>query len=406
MTQPDGAAQVFSTVTRFSQLDQNGFPPVGGTVFTTTQLLKATFTPALENGVDLVTINANGDIAQHYKHGDMPKYYTMTVECATPDPQLHALLTGGTLLSASNTALGAVTGTITATGQITLGSLPAATYGYRVTQVNQYGESGASSEVTGSVASGAAGTMVVAGYVPAAGASGVNVYGRTPGGEQFLGTQVNIGSQATSATSGTGTVTSLSVTALTKAIPAGFTFQIAGDTNSPKIVFTTTQAAGAGATALAVAASQNVTTAIAAGNIVPCFVDTGVLTPFGAYPSTDTTAGPGVVGYQSPALGIVGNPYGVAIEFWGKAIINGTQASTLPWWRWAVPGVRNLHEDARTFEAALLPNVYVGEGFENPNWGAGPVGDWQFDSSKVFQYVRASSSTLPTASLSPTTATA
>ena len=407
MAYPDGAAQVFSEVTRFTVLDVNGYPAVGANVFVTNQLLKATFTPVMETGVDLVTLNANGDIASHFKHGDMPKYYTMQVEVATPDPILHAMLCGGTVISDTTTALGTPTGTLLATAQTTLGTLAAATYGYRVSQYNQYGESLAMAEVTGTVASGSTGTVVVSGAVPAAGALGLRVYGRTPGGEQLLGTIPNFTSQATSAISGTGSVSSLTVTALTKAIPAGATFTISGDTNSPKIVFTCLTTAGVGATAVNVSPSQSVTTTIAAGAIVPSFVDNGSATPAGSLPGSDTTAGPGTdTGYQAPALGIVGNVNGVSMEFWGKAVVNGTQASVLPYYRWVVPGVKNLHEEARTFDPSLQSNMYTGQAFENPNWGSGPFADWTYDSSKVFQYARAGRTTLPTAGLSPIAATA
>jgi hypothetical protein len=403
----DGRAQVFAVVTRVTTLDVNGFPAVGANVFTTNSLLKCSFAPAEETGVDLTTINANGDLYSHYKHGDMPKYYTVQIEIGTPDPILHQMLAGGTVLTASGTALGAPTGTITAVGQITLGTLLPATYGYLVTQFNQYGETVPTAEHTGTVASGTTGTMVVAGMVAAAGATGMNVYGRLPGGEQLLGSVPNIGSQATSAASGTGTVTSLSVTALTDAIPQGTTFQITGDTNTTKIVFTTTAPAGVGATALAVSASQSVTTTIAAAAIVPCFVDNGSIVPSGGYPSVDTTAGPGNdTGYAAAALGVVGNPNGVSLEFWGAAILGGAETPNLPYYRWVIPKVQNITEGGRTFQPAILENVYMGQGVQNPNWGAGPFGDWQFPSTQVYQYASAGRSTLPVAGFAPVPATA
>jgi hypothetical protein len=332
MALPDGSAQVFSEVTRFSTLDANGFCAAGSQVFVTNTLLKATFTPVMETGVDLVTVNANGDIAQHYKHGDMPKYYTMALTVASPDPILHAILTGGTVLTDNSVALGAPTGTPTAVGAITGGSLKAGSYAYKVTQYNQYGETVATTELTGTVASGVAGSVVVSGWTLAAGAVGSRVYGRTAGAEQLIATIV--GSATT-------------------------------------------------------------------------YTDIGAIVPSGALPSVDTTAGPGNdTGYQSPALGIVGNPNGVGIEFWGKAVLNGTQTSNLPYWRWAVPGVKNLHEEAKNFQANILENAYTGQAFENPNWGSGPFGDWQFDSSKVFQYARAGMGIRPVAGLSPILATA
>jgi hypothetical protein len=118
----------------------------------------------------------------------------------------------------------------------------------------------------------------------------------------------------------------------------------------------------------------------------------------------DTTAGPGSdTGFQAPALAGVSNPNGVGLEMFAVAVLNGKQATYLPWIRWVLPLVVNLHDTARTFDGTLQMNTYEGQAFENPNWGSGPFGDWQFDSSKVYQYARYGG-VLPTPSFSPTTA--
>lgn len=404
MALPDGSIQIFSEVTRFATLDVNGFPAVGSSTITTNQLMKATFTPVMETGVDIVVLNANADISGHYKHGDMPKYFTAALELATPDPTIHAMITGGAILTDNTTALGAMTGAMAVNGETVGGTLVSATYAYRASQYNQYGESTVLAEATG-VITGPNGAAVASGFVMAAGAIGARVYGRTSGAEQFLGTVPNFSGQATSAASGTGAVTALTVTALTRAIPAGATFIITGDTNTTKIVFTVTTAAGIGATSLAVTANQTVTITIAAGVILPCFLDTGAITPSGGLPTSDTTAGPGVVGWQAPALAIVGNPNGISCEFWGKAILLGAQASYLPYGRWVMPGCKNFHEEARAFEGAAMANMYSGQSFENPNWGSGPFGDWQFDSTKWANYARASRFVEPVAGLTTIPAT-
>ena len=196
-------------------------------------------------------------------------------------------------------------------------------------------------------------------------------------------------------------MTSLSVTALTKSIPVGTTFQIAGDTNTTKIVFTTTSFAPVGAVTLAVTASQTVTTTIAAGNIVPVFVDTGVITPSGYVPQADTTGGPGHVGYQEPTLGIVGNNNGVSMEFWTKAIVSGFQVPVLPYFRWVLPRVTGMHTMPSDITNANKATIMEGQGYGNPNWGTGPVGDWQFDSTKVWQRARCGAQVLPTPSAAP-----
>src|ERR1039458_6384794 len=92
MALPDYAAQVFADATRISTLDPNGYPAIGSATYTTDTLVKATIAPALETGDDLVTKNAAGNIAYHFKHGDMPKYFTVNLEMTTPDPTLENLL--------------------------------------------------------------------------------------------------------------------------------------------------------------------------------------------------------------------------------------------------------------------------------------------------------------------------
>jgi hypothetical protein len=88
------------------------------------------------------------------------------------------------------------------------------------------------------------------------------------------GTQTNVGpaqnqsatySAKTTASSGTGTVTSLTVGALPYAIASGVSFQLSTDVNATKITFTLTAPAAQGATSLSVSASASVGTTITAG---------------------------------------------------------------------------------------------------------------------------------------------
>jgi hypothetical protein len=392
---PDGAASIWCAATRICTLDQNGFVDPGANTFTSTALVKATFTPTLETGDDIVVKNAAGDLGAFGKHGDIIKYYTIAIELATPDPDLEQVLAGGTVLTATGTALGTPTG-LTVTGQTTLGTLAAGTYGYRVSQYNQYGESVATADVS-TTTTGSTGTIVLSGVVQAAGSLGWRVYGRTIGGEQYMGSVPNIGTQATSAVSGTGTVTSLAVTALTSSIPIGTTFTIAGDTNTVKIVFTTTAFAAVNTVTLQVTASQSVTTTIAAGNIVPVFVDAGSIVPLGNLPATDTTAGPGHAGYQAPALGSVANTNGVSMEFFTKAYLTGYQTPTLPYYRTVFPRITGIHQQPRDVTNANMQSMFEGQAFQNPNWGTGPTGDWQFDSTKVWQRARCTGLIVPAA---------
>jgi hypothetical protein len=392
---PDGAASIWVSAMRVCQLDANGFINPGAPTYSTNALVKIDSNPVLETGDDIAIKNASGDLSAFAKHGDIPKYHTIQVELATPDPVLEQVLVGGITYSDSTAALGAPTG-LTVTPQITGGSLPAGTYGYKATQSNAYGETIATADVSGSVASGVAGSVVLSGLTLAGSALYGRIYGRTIGGEQLIGSIPNIGAQTTAAASGTGAVNQLTVAPLTKSIPVGTTFQLSGDTNTPKVVFTAIAFAGVGAVTVSVSTSATVATTIASGaSLQPVFVDTGAITPTG-YPSqSDTTAGPGIVGYQAPALGIVANTNGVSIEAWGRAIVNGSQATVLPFYRWVFPKVTGMHTGQRTLTNANTQSMMEGQGTGNPNWGTGPVGDWTFDSSRVQQRARCGALTLP-----------
>lgn len=394
MALPDGGASIWCQALRVSQLDPNGYVDPGATTYTTNQMIKLTSTPVNESGDQIAVKNANGDLVAFGRHGDIPKWHDLSLELGTPDPALEQLCCGGTLLSSSASALGSPTG-LTVTPQITLGSLAAGAYSYRASQYNAFGESTAEASVVNSVASGSTGTIVVSGVVMGAGAIGARIYGRVEGGEQLLGAIPNIGTQATSAASGTGSPTSLAVTALTQSIPPGTTFQIAGDTNTVKIVFTTTAFAPVGAVTLPVSVSQSITTMIAAGNIVPVFVDTGVLVPSGNIPQVDQTAGPGIAGYAAPNMGVVSNPNGVGLEIWAKAIVGGVQATNQPYWYWCFPAAKNMLVGARDFTNANVQSIYAGQGFPNPNFGSGPMGTWPFGSTQVFQRFRCGAQIVP-----------
>ncbi len=393
-------AAVWAVATRITQLDPNGYVISGSNSYTTNQLIKATITPVNTTGDAIEIKNAAGDLAVWALHGDMMKWKTVALDMALPDPQLEAACAGGTLLGSTAAALGLTTG-LTVTGQTTLGSLAASTYGYRATQYNSFGESVAEAEVT-VTNTGTTSTNVLSGVTPAAGALGVGCYGRTIGGEALLGYMPVIGSQATSASSGTGAVATLSVTALTAPIPAGFTFIIAGDTNSPKIVWTTLAEAGVGATSLSVSPSQSVTTTIVAAAIAPVFVDTGAITPTSRSPLTDLTAGPGAsIGYGQSAPGPVGNPNGVSIEFFEKRIINGYQAADYPYWHYVMPRVANFIIGARDITNAALQTMLTGQAFLNPNWSSGPAGDWPFASTFIDARTPCGAQIVPVAGVTP-----
>jgi hypothetical protein len=397
--EPGGA--VWAVATRLTALDPNGFIIPGANVFVTDTLLKATITPVNEAG-DAPTIkNAAGNLGLFAKKGDIPKWYTVVIELVTPDPQLEALLTGGTVYNDTTMALPAGTAPAVTT-QATGGILKAGTYDYSTAQYNQYGPSEETADVQVVVSSGSANANIITpNFV--AGALGAVIYGRYIGLLQQIGLVpacgVNtVSPPGTNADSGTGSVTSLTVTALGSAIPEGTQFTISGDTNTPPVVFTAAETGLVGAVTLAVE-PVTVTTTIAPDSILPVFVDTGTVVPRGLPSQTDLTAGPGLaVGQQAHELGVVPNPYGIGLEFFMERIINGHQAGDYPFVRFVLPKVTNFVVGARDVTNAEMASVFTGDAFENPNWGTGPSGDWQFDSSKIFQWSYCSGLIVPTPS--------
>lgn len=95
------------------------------------------------------------------------------------------------------------------------------------------------------------------------------------------------------------------------------------------------------------------------------------------------------VGYQAPPLGVDPTPNGVSIEFFTKAIIDGAQANNNPYLQWVMPRCYVTAGSNMKLEAAnpALPE-FDATTQQNPNWGAGPVNDWIYDSSRIWQYAR------------------
>jgi hypothetical protein len=394
---PGGA--VWVRATRISALDPSGFIIPGSDVFVTNTLMKASVTPVNEVGDAIAIKNAGGDLGVFAIRGDIPKWSTIVMDLVTPDPQLEALLCGGTVFNDTSAAIGAPTitaGFTTPTG----GTLPAGDYQYTLAAYNQYGQTVVSAPQAITTTGSTSANVVEFATLPA-GALGAVLYGRKVGGGGNLkiSQAQSIGTDATSAASGTGAVTTLSVVSLTAPKPVGSQFTIAGDTNTPKIVFTVTAGAQVGDVTLAVSA-PTITTTIAAGAMDQVIVDTGALTPRGVPNLVDTTAGPGLaVGQQAHILGEVPNPYGVGIEFFMERIIEGAQAGTQPFIHFVIPRAANFVVGPRDFTNAEVASTFTGNGFANPNFGTGPNGDCLFDTSQYFQWDYCGAEIVPTPSV-------
>jgi hypothetical protein len=105
--------------------------------------------------------------------------------------------------------------------------------------------------------------------------------------------------------------------------------------------------------------------------------------------TTYTSGGSGSVnvkGYQYGALGQFTSPYGVSVEAWTHNIVAGVINPTQPYQRWVLPRLY-LVKGNRTIDINRLASPFSGFATENPNWGAGPAGDFPFDSTKAVQWM-------------------
>jgi len=98
-------------------------------------------------------------------------------------------------------------------------------------------------------------------------------------------------------------------------------------------------------------------------------------------------SGTNVEGFQYPPIMVEGNPNGVSLECWTRAVVNGAQPLDYPYWRWVLPLVK-LRKANRTADTNRMANVYEGWGFENPQWATGPVGDFPYNSQRVVNVMR------------------
>jgi len=99
------------------------------------------------------------------------------------------------------------------------------------------------------------------------------------------------------------------------------------------------------------------------------------------------TSGSNVQGFQYPPIMVEGNPNGVSIEAWTRAVVNGAQPLDFPYWRWVLPKIQ-LRKSNRTADTNRMANQYDGWGFQNAQWGAGPAGDFIYDKSRVVNVMR------------------
>jgi hypothetical protein len=411
MSSLDPGASIFVKAFRISALTDEGSIAAGATTVTTKDGMKLSMSPQLHTGADIVQVNANDDIAASAKKGDKPKFYTISLELAKPDPQLEALICGGLMLNSSSTTLGEPTG-LTVTPQEEGGTLVKGFYGYRASQFNAFGESKAEAEVLGVEAKNAEpkNAVWVSGIAFKPGAAGAKVYGRSPGVGQFLAKIPNIAKPklkkaiaAKGAKKGVPLV--IEVESVTTGIPGGTQFRI----GSSPVTFKVLGYVEAGAATITVEPLEENAAEIKAEEIKAGFLDEGTLTPAGNLPESDTTEGPGeAMGYQAPPLGSVANTNGVAIEAWSYRYIEGALAPTQPFWWWVLPRVHSGHIMPRDLTNANAATIMEGIGIGNPHFPAtGPTGEWppSEPNTNVWQRIKCGPQVVPTPSYQPQLAT-
>lgn len=94
----DHATSVRGYAMRVSALSVSGTPLTGtsGSVWVSGQFLNVQFTPQNEAGEDIANKAADGSLCQILKTPDILKYYNVHIEVCNPEPELTALLSGGT----------------------------------------------------------------------------------------------------------------------------------------------------------------------------------------------------------------------------------------------------------------------------------------------------------------------
>lgn len=98
-------------------------------------------------------------------------------------------------------------------------------------------------------------------------------------------------------------------------------------------------------------------------------------------------AGGRPIGYAAPEVGSDPVPNGVSIEAWSSAIADDGVDPELPYMWWVFPR-EYLKPSGRSMSAEPMAAAFEGQGNQNPNWGAGPSGDWDHESGRVYQWVR------------------
>jgi hypothetical protein len=115
----------------------------------------------------------------------------------------------------------------------------------------------------------------------------------------------------------------------------------------------------------------------------------------------------GPIGYSFPDVGDTPHPNGLSIEVFSKAVLDGGNAPTLPFFDWIMPRVRKLRRtDTSTIGESATLGTYQGIAVGNSLFGSGPANDVEIAATRPLQYVRVGAAPTPSLDYVPVTAPA
>jgi hypothetical protein len=101
----DYASSVQGVALRVCTLDATGAPLVGtGTGYVTNAFMSLGWTPEYEAGQEITEKAADGSVCINYQEPDVLKRVTLSLAICAPEPELTAILNGGTLLSTTGSS--------------------------------------------------------------------------------------------------------------------------------------------------------------------------------------------------------------------------------------------------------------------------------------------------------------
>ena len=101
------------------------------------------------------------------------------------------------------------------------------------------------------------------------------------------------------------------------------------------------------------------------------------------------------LGWASAQVGEDPSGFGVAVEVWSRAIVDGKPALKMPYFHWVFPYVKTRLSGDRVIENGLLANTYEGFGVGNAAFESGPdpTGEtewrWPDVTNRPYMYARA-----------------